>query len=66
LFDVEFDNLVYFFDENASLLRQLGITELPYTILTNKNRELICRYPGYCMGADLIMCKKVRNCLADK
>jgi hypothetical protein len=52
-------------DYNGDLKRAMGIPSEPYTILFNQKHEVVCRYEGYCSGAEDLMCEKVRHCLAE-
>ena len=52
-------------DYNGDLKRAMAIPSEPYTILFNQKHEVVCRYEGYCSGAEDLMCEKVRQCLAD-
>lgn len=51
-------------DYNGDLKRAMAIPSEPYTILFNQKHEVVCRYEGYCSGAEDLMCEKVRQCLA--
>lgn len=53
----------FLLDVNGDLKRAMGIPKEPYTILFDKNHEVVCRYEGYCSGAEDLMCEKVRDCL---
>lgn len=50
-------------DENGVLARQLGVHELPWTILFDANQKLVCQYRGYCVGTNAQLCSEARNCL---
>lgn len=50
-------------DENGALARQLGVNELPWTMLFDANQKLACQYRGYCIGADAKLCSEARKCL---
>lgn len=58
-----FDDFLCFVDVNRDISRLLGITGLPFTLLIDKKRHIICRRQGYCVGADETVCKEVRSCL---
>ncbi|MCK9450500.1 MAG: redoxin domain-containing protein [Bacteroidales bacterium] len=53
----------FMIDENGVLARQLGVHELPWTMLFDVNQKLVCQYRGYCIGADAQLCSEARNCL---
>jgi len=50
-------------DENGVLARQLGVHELPWTMLFDTSQKLACQYRGYCVGADAKLCSEARKCL---
>lgn len=50
-------------DENGVLARQMGVHELPWTMLFDAKQKLACQYRGYCVGADAKLCSEARNCL---
>lgn len=54
----EFDTYV---DVNCDLKRGMGVTSVPCTILIDASKNLICRYNGFCTGADKMMCEKIRD-----
>jgi peroxiredoxin len=52
-----------FIDTNGELKRKLGITDMPQTVLLDKNQTFRCRYAGYCSGDEFQICDKIINCL---
>lgn len=58
-----FDHISCLFDKNKELTRLLAINEFPYTILVNQEGKIICRRPGFCLGADVLLCKEIKSCL---
>ena len=52
-----------YIDVNSDLKRTLGITTTPYTILLDGNKNIKCRYPGYCSGDEIQICEKIIHCL---
>ena len=53
-----------YIDKNAELKRKLGVNDTPATIVFNKGNEIVCQYNGYCSGTDVLICKKLSECLA--
>ncbi len=58
-----FDGINCLFDKNRELVRHLGINEFPYTFLIDQEGKIICRRPGFCLGADVMLCKEIRQCM---
>lgn len=58
----EFD---VYIDSEGDFQRAMGVIEAPYTMLFNKDHEIICRYPGYCSGNEEMVCKKILSCLSE-
>lgn len=54
----EFDTYV---DVNCDLKRAMNVTNVPCTILLDGSKNLICRYNGFCIGADQMLCEKIRD-----
>lgn len=54
-----------FIDVNSCLKHALAIPGLPFTQLYDPNMKLICSYLGYCSGTEDLLCKKLKECLAD-
>lgn len=52
-----------YIDMNDNLKRTLGITTAPYTILLDGDKNIRCRYPGYCSGDEVQICEKIKHCL---
>ncbi len=52
-----------FVDDNGGVKRLLGINTIPYTILLDENKEVKCRYSGYCSGDEVQLCNKIEHCL---
>lgn len=50
-------------DKNGDLRRSMGINVFPYTIIYDKNREVICKYAGYCVNSDNLIADKLTECL---
>jgi hypothetical protein len=60
--DWEFD---IYIDYNGDFKRALGITNSPYTLLFDKNQNLICRHEGYCSGNEDMVCDKILRCIEE-
>ena len=54
----EFDTYI---DVNCDLKRTMCVTNVPCTIMFDQNQNLICRYDGYCIGIEVILCKKMQD-----
>lgn len=52
-----------FVDKNGDLRRNMGINAFPYTIIYDHNKELICKYAGYCANSDDLIGDKLTECL---
>jgi len=52
-----------FLDVNGNMKRYLGISNIPYTILLDKEQSVKCRYSGYCSGDEVQLCQKIEQCL---
>jgi thioredoxin-related protein len=52
-----------YIDINGQLKRTLGITTTPYTVLLDGDKNIRCRYPGYCSGDEVQICEKIKHCL---
>lgn len=52
----EFD---IYIDSNGDFKRAMGVIDAPFTLLFNKNHEIICRYTGYYTGDEEMFCKKI-------
>ncbi len=52
-----------YIDTNGDLKRAMNITTTPYTILLDGNRNVKCRYPGYCSGDEKEICDKIIHCI---
>ncbi|NPD44774.1 redoxin domain-containing protein [Lentimicrobium sp. S6] len=50
-------------DKNGDLRRDMGINAFPYTIIYDHNKELICKYAGYCANSDDLIGDKLTECL---
>lgn len=54
----EFDAYV---DVNCELKREMGVVQVPSTILLDREHNLICRYSGFCTGADKMVCERLEG-----
>lgn len=52
-----------FIDKNGDLRRDMGIHTYPYTIIYDQNKELICKYAGFCANSDDFVGDKLTECL---
>jgi len=52
-----------FIDLNGDLKRAMGINVLPYTILYDHHKELVCKYAGFCISSDDMIEDKLTQCL---
>jgi len=55
-----------FIDDNGDMKRYLGINSIPYTILLDSEKDVKCRYSGYCSGDEIQICEKIENCIKTK
>jgi len=56
----EFD---IFIDVNGDFKRAMGVPDAPYTMLLDKNQNVVCRSSGYCSGNEEFVCRKILHCL---
>jgi hypothetical protein len=52
-----------YIDVNGDVKRHLGINSIPYTILLDGEKDVKCRYSGYCSGDEVQICDKIEQCL---
>ena len=52
-----------YIDANSELIRSLGISNMPQTVLLDRERNVRCSYAGYCTGDEFQICEKIVNCL---
>lgn len=58
-------NIEVYIDKNGELKRSMAINVLPYTLLYDYKKELVCKYAGFCMTSDDILEDKLTQCLND-
>jgi len=56
-------NIDVFIDLNGDLKRTMGINVLPYTVLYDHHKQLVCKYAGFCMSSDDMIEDKLTQCL---
>lgn len=52
-----------YIDKTGDFRSFMGVPDVPFTFLFNPEMQVVCRYNGYCKGADDILCEKLRECL---
>jgi len=57
-------NLQVFIDKNGDLKRKMGIQHAPYTLIYDHNKNIFCKYSGYCTGIQDMICMKLKECLS--
>lgn len=56
-------NIEVFIDINGDLKRSMGIHVLPFTVLYDHHKEVVCKYAGFCMSSDDMLEDKLTQCL---
>lgn len=59
-------NIDVYIDTNDDLTRAMGIPGFPYTVVFDQDKNVICRYNGYCIGSEELICEKLQIHLALK
>jgi len=52
-----------YIDNTGDFRRSMGVPGVPFTFLFNPEKQVVCRYNGYCTGSEDILCKKLRECM---
>lgn len=52
-------------DVNGEFTRYMSVAVLPFTILYDSDKKMICSHVGFCSGTEDLLCKKVKECLAE-
>jgi len=55
-----------YIDRNGDLTRAMNIPSMPFTLVFDEEKSLICEYNGYCAWADEMVCDKIKECLQNK
>jgi len=50
-----------YIDVNCDLKRAMSVTNVPCTIIIDQSQNLICRYDGYCLGIETILCEEIQD-----
>lgn len=58
----EWDMQVYV-DKTGDFKNSMGVSNIPFTFLFNPDKQIVCRYNGYCSGSEDILCEKLKECL---
>ncbi len=53
-------------DKNGDFKRAMNVTSTPLTILYDAEQSIICRYAGYCPGAEEMVCEKLSSTIVMK
>lgn len=52
-----------YLDKTGDFRRSMGVPGVPFTFLFNPEKQVVCRYNGYCTGSEDILCEKLRECM---
>ena len=52
-----------YIDPNGNFKRSMNIVQTPFTIVYDQNQQIICKYNGYCAGADELVCEQLKSCI---